>query len=72
MSNLKIKITASVNMVGGKWSEVFDMVEDLGIDEDDACEYIANGFMGSDDIDEIIAERARELSGYDWGVREVV
>lgn len=68
MNEFEVKLKVSTNLVGVKWEEVIDLVEDFGLEKNEVREYIENGFFGNDVIDEMLRDHALELCKFGWGV----
>ena len=67
MSQYKITVWAESNLQGGSWEETIDLVEDFGLSEEQAANYIAIGCYGDDAIDAMVREQAIEQSGFSFG-----
>lgn len=67
MEQFEVKLKVSTNLVGGEWEEVIDLVEDFGFDEEEARDFIANGFCNNE-IEQCLQEHALQMCGFDWGV----
>jgi wyosine [tRNA(Phe)-imidazoG37] synthetase (radical SAM superfamily) len=66
MSDYRVTVLASINMVNTETKEVVDLVDDLGCDEVEAAEYIHLGCSGNDDIEAMLRDYAIEMIGYSW------
>jgi hypothetical protein len=67
MSEYKVKVWASINMVGGDAEETIDLVDDFGVCEADAKAFIDNGCQGNKDIEDDLVEYAHEIIGFECG-----
>lgn len=71
MSEYKITITATANLVGAEWSEEIDLVDDWDWDEDDAknaySQIVTESFLDTD-YEEEFSRHAHEMAGFDWNI----
>ena len=64
MSEYKVTVGASINMVGGDVTETIDLVDDFGVCEADARAFIDNDCQGNKDIEDDLTEYAHEIIGF--------
>lgn len=67
MKGYRMTVWASINMQGGNAEETIDLVEDLGFEEESAREFIEAGGEGNKEIEDALAEYAREIINFESG-----
>jgi hypothetical protein len=67
MSDYRITVWASTRRINSDAKETINLVNDWSIPEEQAAAYIADECGGDEEIDEMVAEHARNLIGYEFG-----